>query len=172
MVDVEYHAIADVALDPIADDAGRHQIQLVDLFADDQRVAGIVPALETHHPLRMIGQPVDDLALALVAPLSITGAGRQRGKTSQATARGKILSWQVQHSHFTTTYLVDSGPCAGQWITRIPREEKPAGFPLAVDWRDIGKQSLPVKNSASSDSTVRTNALLTLLWKTPCQTVG
>jgi hypothetical protein len=39
------------------------------LAADDQRVAGIVAALEAHHALGMIGQPVDDLAFALVAPL-------------------------------------------------------------------------------------------------------
>ncbi|MNC87362.1 hypothetical protein D3C83_30830 [compost metagenome] len=37
--------------------------------ADHQRVAGVVPALEAHHALRAVGEPVDDLALALVAPL-------------------------------------------------------------------------------------------------------
>jgi hypothetical protein len=36
---------------------------------DHQRVAGVVPALEPHHALGVIGQPVDELALALVAPL-------------------------------------------------------------------------------------------------------
>ena len=39
------------------------------LAADHQRVAGVVAALEAHHALRAVGQPVDDLALALVAPL-------------------------------------------------------------------------------------------------------
>jgi hypothetical protein len=33
-------------------------------------MAGVVAALKAHHPLRVIGQPVDDLALALVAPLA------------------------------------------------------------------------------------------------------
>jgi hypothetical protein len=69
VMDVEHHAIADVALDAVADDARRHQIELVDLLADDQRMTGIVAALKAHHPLGMIGQPVDDLALPLVAPL-------------------------------------------------------------------------------------------------------
>ncbi len=36
---------------------------------DDQRVAGIVAALEAHHDVGLVRQPVDDLALALVAPL-------------------------------------------------------------------------------------------------------
>ena len=49
--------------------AGGQQRQLVGLVADDQGVAGIVPALEAHHDLRALRQPIDDLALALVAPL-------------------------------------------------------------------------------------------------------
>src|SRR6478752_2632174 len=36
---------------------------------DDQRVAGVVAALEAHHALRHLGQPVDQLALAFVTPL-------------------------------------------------------------------------------------------------------
>ena len=51
------------------DDAGREQRQLVGLVADDQRVAGIVAALEAHDHVGAAGEPVDDLALALVAPL-------------------------------------------------------------------------------------------------------
>src|SRR4030095_2499749 len=36
---------------------------------DDQRVAGVVAALEAHDALRALRQPVDQLALAFVAPL-------------------------------------------------------------------------------------------------------
>jgi hypothetical protein len=32
-------------------------------------VAGVVAALEAHHAVGVFGQPVDDLALALVTPL-------------------------------------------------------------------------------------------------------
>jgi hypothetical protein len=45
------------------------QRQLVADPVDDQRVAGIVAALEAHHHIGALGQPVDDLAFALVAPL-------------------------------------------------------------------------------------------------------
>ena len=38
-------------------------------IADNQRVAGVVPALEPHDDVGLLGEPVDDLALALVAPL-------------------------------------------------------------------------------------------------------
>ncbi len=65
----QHHAVADVADDTIAQDAGGHQVQYRLLAADHQRVAGIVAALEAHHALRMVGEPVDDLALAFVAPL-------------------------------------------------------------------------------------------------------
>ena len=39
------------------------------LALDDQRVAGIVAALETRHRADALGQQVNDLALAFVAPL-------------------------------------------------------------------------------------------------------
>ena len=39
------------------------------LAIDDQRVAGVVAALEAHDGADFLGQQVDDLALALVAPL-------------------------------------------------------------------------------------------------------
>ena len=65
---VEHHAVADDAERP-ADDARREQSELVGLAVDDQRVAGIVPALEAHDDVGALRQPVDDLALAFVTPL-------------------------------------------------------------------------------------------------------
>jgi len=47
----------------------RNQRQNGFLAADDQRMPGIVAALKAHHSLHLIGQQIDDLALALVAPL-------------------------------------------------------------------------------------------------------
>ena len=63
--------------DAVADDrqfAGPHhargqQAQLVLDIADDDGVAGIVAALKADHDIGALRQPVDDLALALVAPL-------------------------------------------------------------------------------------------------------
>ncbi len=49
--------------------SGRNQRQNGLLAVDDQRVPGIVAALETHHGLHLIGQEIDDFALAFVAPL-------------------------------------------------------------------------------------------------------
>ncbi len=66
---VEHDAVADDAELAGAHDARGQQRQLVDLAVDDQRVAGVVPALEAHDDVRPLAQPVDDLALALVAPL-------------------------------------------------------------------------------------------------------
>jgi hypothetical protein len=36
---------------------------------DDQRMAGVVATLETHHGLGAFGQPIHQLAFALIAPL-------------------------------------------------------------------------------------------------------
>ena len=66
---IEHDAVADDRQLAFAHDARRQQRQLVDLAVDDQRVAGIVAALEADHHIRALRQPVDDLALALVAPL-------------------------------------------------------------------------------------------------------
>src|SRR5690606_21391117 len=65
---VDHHAIADHR-ELAAHHAGGQQRQLVDLLADDQRVAGIVPALEARDDVGAVRQPVDQLALALIAPL-------------------------------------------------------------------------------------------------------
>ena len=66
---IDHDAVADDRKLALAHHAGRQQGQLVGLVADDQRMAGIVAALETHHDLGALAQPVHDLALALVAPL-------------------------------------------------------------------------------------------------------
>ena len=66
---IDDDAVADDAELARAHDARRQQRQLVGLVADDERVAGVVAALEAHDDIGALRQPVDDLALALVAPL-------------------------------------------------------------------------------------------------------
>ena len=62
-------AVADQHGDARAQDAGRNQAQHGLPAADDERVTGVVAALEAHDAGRLLGQPVDDLALAFIAPL-------------------------------------------------------------------------------------------------------
>ncbi len=66
---VEHDAVADNGQLARPHDARRQKGQLVDILADDQRMAGIVAALEADDRVGLLGQPVDQLALALVAPL-------------------------------------------------------------------------------------------------------
>ena len=66
---VDHHAVADDRQLAPAHDARGQQRQLVGGAVDDQRMAGIVAALEADDDVGLLGQPVDDLALALVAPL-------------------------------------------------------------------------------------------------------
>jgi hypothetical protein len=68
MPGVEHHAIADDRQCP-AHNARRQQGQLIGLITDHQRMAGIMPALKTDDDISLAGEPVDDLALALIAPL-------------------------------------------------------------------------------------------------------
>ena len=66
---IDDHAVAEHRELARAHHAGGQQRQLVGLVADDEGVAGVVPALEAHDNVGPLRQPVDDLALALVAPL-------------------------------------------------------------------------------------------------------
>jgi adenylosuccinate synthase len=52
-----------------AHDAGRQKTQFVGHAVDDERMASVVSALEAHDDIRLLREPVDDLALAFVAPL-------------------------------------------------------------------------------------------------------
>ena len=66
---IEHHAVADHRELGRPQHAGRQQRQLVGLAIDDERMAGIVAALEAHDDIGLLRQPVDDLALPLVTPL-------------------------------------------------------------------------------------------------------
>ena len=66
---IEHHAVADHGKLGGAQDARRQQRQLVGFAVDDERMAGIVTALEAHDDIGLLRQPVDDLALPFVAPL-------------------------------------------------------------------------------------------------------
>ena len=50
--------------------SGRDEVQDGFFTIDDDRMAGIVPALKTYDGVDAIGQHVDDLAFAFVTPLS------------------------------------------------------------------------------------------------------
>ena len=67
---VDHHAVADRAQAPAIEDPRRDQVELPrrPAVAHD-RVAGVVAALEADHHVRVLGEEVGDLPLALVAPL-------------------------------------------------------------------------------------------------------
>ena len=67
--DRQHYAIADIAFHAWAHDAAGDEVQRGFLAVDDEGVACVVAALEAHHALRQFGQPIDQFALAFVAPL-------------------------------------------------------------------------------------------------------
>ena len=66
---IDHDAVADHRQFAGPNDAGRQQRKLECGAVDHERVAGIVPALEAHDDVGLLGQPIDDLALPFVAPL-------------------------------------------------------------------------------------------------------
>jgi len=65
----EHHPVADEATHPFTQDTRGDEVQHRLPAVDDQGMAGVVPALETHHGIRLVGKEIDDLALALITPL-------------------------------------------------------------------------------------------------------
>ena len=65
----EHDAVADQALHVRVQDAGRDEREDGFLAADDQRMPGVVAALKARDRMRPVGEQIDDLALALIAPL-------------------------------------------------------------------------------------------------------
>jgi hypothetical protein len=63
------HAVADEATHAVAQDPRRNEVQHGFPAADDQRMPGIVSALESHDGRRAVGQKIHDLAFAFVTPL-------------------------------------------------------------------------------------------------------
>ena len=66
---VEHHAVADDRELAGPHHARRQQRQLISGAVDHQRMAGVMPALEAYDDVGLLGQPVDNLAFALVPPL-------------------------------------------------------------------------------------------------------
>jgi hypothetical protein len=65
----EDDTVADEDVDVGPQHPGGNEPQHRLLAVDHQRMSGVVAALEAHDALRVPGQPVHDLALALIAPL-------------------------------------------------------------------------------------------------------
>src|SRR5690554_2603003 len=65
----QHHTVADVANDIFAQDPRGDQVQHCLFAIDHQGVAGLVTALIAHDGGYLIGQQIDDLALALITPL-------------------------------------------------------------------------------------------------------
>ena len=66
---IDDHPVADHRKCAGAHNARGQKAQFVNLVTDNQSVPGIVPALKADDDIGALRQPIDDLALALIAPL-------------------------------------------------------------------------------------------------------
>ena len=76
---IDHHAIADHAGALRPQNAAGHELQNEFLSVDDDGVSGIVAAGVARHDRKCLGEYVDNLALALVAPL---GSNNDRSSAS------------------------------------------------------------------------------------------
>ena len=76
---VDDDAVGDHRDDVVVEDPARRQLQGVALATGDDGVPGVVATLVADHVAVLLGQQVDDLGLALVAPLSPDDDGDRHG---------------------------------------------------------------------------------------------
>ena len=73
------HAIADDAVDPLAENAGGNQRELVRHPLMNDRVPRVGPSLIAHDDVVLVAEQVDDLPLGLITPLKTHDARRTHG---------------------------------------------------------------------------------------------
>ncbi len=66
---VHHHAVADHGCHPVPQNSAGDQLEDEFLRADIDGVSGVVATLITRHNIEALREKIDDLALALVAPL-------------------------------------------------------------------------------------------------------
>ncbi|MCH8333547.1 signal recognition particle protein, partial [Candidatus Sumerlaeota bacterium] len=100
---IDHQTVADHALNARVEHAGGNEVQDRLFIVDDDRVAGIVPALITRHEIGLARDHIDDLPLALVAPLaSNNNHQRHCGIAPLASSPAWYKPWQ------------DRDPCRGR----------------------------------------------------------
>ena len=76
---VDDDAVGDDRDDVVVEDAARRELQGVSLATGHDGVPGIVPSLVAHDVAVLLGEQIDDLGLALVAPLGPDDDGDRHG---------------------------------------------------------------------------------------------
>ena len=89
---IDHYAIADHGELPASHHARRQKRQLVGGAIDDQRVPGIMSALKAHDDVGLLGEPVNDLALALVSPLGANHDHIGHAASFLCAAEARIVS--------------------------------------------------------------------------------
>ncbi len=98
---INHHAVANDRLHAGPQNTARDQLQNELLRTNKYRVAGIMPALVTRHRVELLREQIDNLALALIAPLcaqhnQITHSrNRLKSKTLNCTARVNLFTMQM-----------------------------------------------------------------------------
>ena len=85
--EVDHHAVADHRRAARRQDPGRQQVQRVLLTVDDDRVPGVVAAVELDHRVDPAAEQVGRLALAFVAPLGADENDRGHGSPHHVDLR-------------------------------------------------------------------------------------
>ncbi len=115
---VDHHPVADDAIDPRPEDAGRQERELVRDPVGDNRVPRVRPALVPDDRVVLVAQQIHDLSLGFVTPLKPHHACRSHGKPSPISF---ALAWDRKAN--SVPLAVDGVNCV-DWANRSARPGK------------------------------------------------
>ena len=140
---VDHHAVADHRLHPGPQNAARDQLQNELLFPDEDRVAGVVPALIARDDIEALGQKVDYFALAFVAPLRAENDHvthcLKRSRVPANYCSSAVRTNRAQFAMGSTTPDCDESPPVWIVIGTLPGL-RPGGTTMLI-WNSPGATS-------------------------------
>ena len=126
----QHHPVPDQALHAVAHHTRGYEVQDGSLTPDDERVTGVVAALKPNDGRGPIGEPVDDLPLAFVAPLQAYDDYRaSHPPPSESSGTGPHSApWRSITTQPPPRRPRRRAPRADspgrRWITRSPRDRR------------------------------------------------
>ena len=84
---MDHHAIANHAVDPLAEDPRGHQRELVSHPLVNHRMTGVCPALVANDDVVLIAKQINNFPLGLISPLETHNAGRTHGTLLRSEGR-------------------------------------------------------------------------------------
>ncbi len=157
---IDHHAVPDHSLDSRPQYAARNQLQNEFLLADEHRMAGIVTALIARHDGEFLGEKVNHLPLAFVAPLRAQYNDVAHGFTQNASLYREWIVRYCLRQRSLTVAVPKERPCLNALQPNRPPPTAPMlrwpFMQLSAIFLGLGEQSFTALLRAISIGKLKT----------------